>query len=194
VNQPPKQSGRIQLLTGVTLWLTGLPCSGKSTIAEALKNRFSAWGVPNELLDGDVVRTHLSRGLGFSKEDRETNMERIGYICSLLTRHGVVAIAALVSPYREARARNRAKIKSYVEIYVKASARACRDRDVKGFYQKAAAGELKGFTGVDDPYEEPLHPEIVCETEKESVEESVNKIILFLKQNQYLADQEGLLA
>ena len=171
---------------GVTLWFTGLPSSGKSTLARALERLFRKKGLPVELLDGDVVRTHLSKDLGFSREDRDTNVKRIGFVCQLLTSHGVAAVASLVSPYRDSRDYNRSLIGSFVEIYVKASADACAKRDVKGLYQKARAGEIKGFTGVDDPYEEPLAAEIVCDTEHESAEESLVNILSRLERLGYL--------
>lgn len=171
---------------GVTVWFTGLPSSGKSTLARALERLFKKKGLPVELLDGDVVRTHLSKDLGFSREDRDTNVKRIGFVCQLLTRHGVAAIASLVSPYRDSRDYNRSLIGNFVEVHVKASADACAKRDVKGLYQKARAGEIKGFTGVDDPYEEPLAAEIVCDTEKESAEESLAKIVSRLEELGYL--------
>ena len=175
------QTGR-----GVTVWFTGLPSSGKSTLARSLERLLKKKGLLVELLDGDVVRTHLSKGLGFSKEDRDLNIKRIGFVCQLLTRNGVIAVASAVSPYREAREHNRQMIGSYVEVYVKASAAACEKRDVKGLYQKARAGEIKGFTGVDDPYEEPERPEVVCDTEKESQAESLAKVILRLEALGYL--------
>jgi adenylylsulfate kinase len=162
---------------GVTVWMTGLPSSGKSTLARGLEKRFRSNGFRVELLDGDVVRTHLSKGLGFSKEDRDANIKRIGFVCHLLTRNGIIAIVSAVSPYREARDFNRRMIGDFVEVYVKASAEACEKRDVKGLYKKAKAGEIKGFTGVDDPYEEPELAEIVCDTENESPEQSLNKIV-----------------
>jgi len=175
-----------QLCRGLTIWFTGLPSSGKSTLARALERLFKKKGLPVELLDGDVVRTHLSKDLGFSREDRETNVKRIGFVCQLLTRHGVAAIASLVSPYRDSRDYNRQLIGSFVEIYVKASTEACAKRDVKGLYQKARAGEIKGFTGVDDPYEEPLAAEIVCDTENESADESLTKVVSRLEALGYL--------
>lgn len=180
------ESGQARLLKGVTVWLTGLPSSGKSTIARALERQFRLWRLPVELLDGDVVRTHLSKGLGFSKEDRDLNIRRIGFVCHLLTRNGVIAIASAVSPYREARDGVRRTIGNFVEVYVKTPPELCRKRDVKGLYQKAAAGEIRGFTGVDDPYEEPLRAEVVCETEKENPGESAAKIIEALKKLGYL--------
>lgn len=176
----------IHCLQGVTVWLTGLPSSGKSTIARLLERRFRKEGLKVELLDGDVVRTHLTKGLGFSREDRDLNVKRIGFVCHLLTRNGVVALASAVSPYREARDSNRRMIGNFVEAYVKASPQACETRDVKGLYQKARAGEISGFTGVDDPYEEPLHPEVICETETETPEQSADKIISALQSLGYL--------
>ncbi len=143
-------------------------------------------GLPVEILDGDVVRTHLSKGLGFSHEDRDENIKRVGFVCQLLTRNGVVAIASVISPYREARDHNRQKIKSFVEVYARCPVEICAQRDLKGLYQKAQAGEIKGFTGVDDPYEPPLNPEGVCKTDTESVEESVSKVIRKLEELGYL--------
>ncbi len=174
------------LRRGVTVWFTGLPSSGKSTLARQLERLCRRWKVPVELLDGDVVRTNLSKGLGFSREDRDLNIRRIGFVCHLLTRHGVLAIASAVSPFREARDANRRLIGQFVEIYVKASPEACEKRDVKGLYRKARDGEIRGFTGVDDPYEEPVQPDVVCETESESEEASLKKIIQKLEQLGYL--------
>ena len=175
-----------KILKGVTVWFTGLPSSGKSTLARLIERQLKKRGLPVELLDGDVIRTHLSKGLGFSREDRNINIKRIGFVCHLLTRHNVIAIASAISPYREARDFNRRLIGGFVEVYVRASVEQCRKRDVKGLYQKALAGEIKGFTGVDDPYEEPLHPEVICETEKESPEESAEKVIRCLEALGYL--------
>ena len=180
-----------KLLKGVTVWLTGLPSSGKSTIARILEKQLRRWKLKTELLDGDVVRTHLSKGLGFSKEDRDDNIRRIGFVCQLLTRNGVVALVSAVSPYRAVRDEVRRSVGNFVEVYVKTSLAACEKRDVKGLYQKARAGEIKGFTGVDDPYEEPLHAEVVCETEKETAEESASKIIAALKKFHYLEIRES---
>ena len=167
----------IQLLKGVTVWFTGLPSSGKSTIARILERHFKKCKVKNELLDGDVIRTNLSKGLGFSKEDRDANIKRIGFVCHLLTRNEVLAMASAISPYRDVRDYNRRMIGSFVEVYVKASVDACEKRDVKGLYAKAKAGEIKGFTGVDDPYEEPLNAEVVCDTENETPEQSAEKVL-----------------
>lgn len=176
----------MKLLKGVTLWFTGLPSSGKSTLARALEKRFRAEDLRVELLDGDVVRTNLSKGLGFSKEDRDINIKRIGFVSHLLTRHDVAVIVSAVSPYREARESNRRLIGNFVEIYVKTPLEICEARDVKGLYKKARAGEIPAFTGVSDPYEEPEHPDVLCETEKESAEMCVRKILNKLEQLGYL--------
>lgn len=172
---------------GFTLWFTGLSGSGKSTISERVAHRLKKSGMAVEVLDGDIVRTNLSKGLGFSREDRDENIKRVGFVCQLLTRNGVAAVASVISPYREAREHNRKKIGNFVEVYVRCPLEVCEQRDVKGLYQKAKAGEIKGFTGVDDPYEEPLNPEIICDTDKENVEESVEKVLSKLKALGYLA-------
>lgn len=176
----------MKLTRGVTIWFTGLPSSGKSTVARVLERRFRQEGLKCELLDGDVIRTNLSKGLGFSREDRDTNIKRIGFVAHLLTRNDVIAIASAISPYREARDYNRRLIGNFVEVYAKCSVEECEHRDVKGLFKKARAGEITGFTGVDDPYEEPLHAEVVCETEKETPGESAEKVILKLEQLGYL--------
>lgn len=181
------QGKKATLKRGVTLWLTGLPSSGKSTIARQLERQFRKWNLKTELLDGDVVRTHLSKGLGFSEEDREANLKRIGFVCQLLTRNDVLTLASVVSPYKSIRDYNRRLIGNFVEVYVKASVEACEKRDVKGLYKKARAGEIKNFTGVDDPYEEPENPEIICDTENESLEVSCAKVIEKLEQLGYLS-------
>ncbi|MBI3317437.1 MAG: adenylyl-sulfate kinase [Candidatus Omnitrophica bacterium] len=175
-----------KLTRGVTLWFTGLPSSGKSTIARIIERQFRKWNLKVELLDGDVIRTHLSKGLGFSKEDRDANIKRIGFVCQLLTRNDVIAIASAISPYREVRDFNRRMIGNFVEVFVKASVEECEKRDVKGLYKKAKAGEIKGFTGVDDPYEEPLNPEVICDTENETPEGSAEKVIRRLEELGYL--------
>ena len=174
------------LLKGVTVWFTGLPSSGKSTIARILERQFRKWDLKAELLDGDVIRTNLSKGLGFSKEDRDANIKRIGFVCHLLSRNGVLAMASAISPYREVRDYNRRMIGNFLEVYVKASVDECEKRDVKGLYKKARAGEITGFTGVDDPYEEPLHPEVICDTENETPEQSAEKVIHRLEELGYL--------
>lgn len=171
---------------GFTVWFTGLSGSGKSTIAERVALKLERRGLPVEILDGDVVRTHLSKGLGFSHEDRDENIKRVGFVCQLLTRNGVAAIASVISPYREARDYNRQKIRNFVEVYARCPVEVCAQRDLKGLYQKAQAGEIKGFTGVDDPYEPPLNPEVVCKTDTESIEESVDKVIRKLEELGYL--------
>ena len=176
--------------TGFTIWLTGLSGAGKSTLARLIERRLRALDRNVEVLDGDVVRTHLSKGLGFSREDRDTNIKRIAFVCNLLTRNGVVSIAAAISPYREAREWARNEIGNFVEVYVKCPLEVCRQRDVKGLYKQVEEGKIKGFTGVDDPYEEPEHPELVIETDKEMVEESVNLIFAKLVELGYLAPEE----
>jgi adenylylsulfate kinase len=171
---------------GVTIWFTGLSGSGKSTVAHVLENRFHEAGLRFEILDGDVVRTNLSKGLGFSKEDRDTNIRRIGFVAHLLTRNGVIVITAAISPYRVIRDENREMIGDFVEVYVKCPLEICEERDVKGLYKKARAGEIKEFTGVSDPYEEPLHPEVVCETDKETPQQSAQRILNRLVEIGYL--------
>ena len=162
---------------GVTVWFTGLSGAGKSTIAERLLGFLRERGVKSELLDGDVVRTNLSKGLGFSKEDRDTNIRRIGFVSHLLTRNGVVSIVSAISPYREVRDEVRGEIGSFIEVHVHASLDELVRRDVKGLYEKALKGEISNFTGVSDPYEEPLNPEVVVNTEEESIEESLGKVL-----------------
>lgn len=171
---------------GFILWFTGLSGSGKTSISKALEPELRARGCKVEILDGDVIRTNLSKGLGFSKEDRDTNILRIGFVANLLSRNGVVAITAAISPYRAIRDEVRAIEPNFVEIYVKASLEVCESRDVKGLYAKARAGEIKGFTGIDDPYEEPLNPEIICDTDRESVADSVKTVLSKLEELGYI--------
>jgi adenylylsulfate kinase len=171
---------------GFILWFTGLSGAGKTTISSALEPELRAKGCKVEILDGDIVRTHLSKGLSFSKEDRDINIRRIGFVAHLLSRNGVVAITAAISPYRALRDEIRAMEPNFVEIYIKASLETCESRDVKGLYAKARAGEIKGFTGIDDPYEEPINPEIICSTAEESVDESVVKILTKLGELGYI--------
>ncbi len=173
-------------MKGVTVWFTGLPCSGKTTLALKLSAELKKRGINCEDLDGDVTRKYLSKGLGFSKEDRDENIRRVGFVCSLLTKHGSVVTAAFVSPYRSIRDENRKMIGNFVEVYVKCSVEKCMERDVKGMYKKAIAGEIKNFTGVSDPFEEPEKPELVVETDKESEAESLKKIIAKLEELGYL--------
>jgi adenylyl-sulfate kinase len=162
---------------GFTIWFTGLSGAGKSTVSEILVKRLKAHNLKVEVLDGDVVRTHLSKGLTFSKEDRDTNIRRIGWVCEVLSRNGVVAIAAAISPYREIRDEVRSKIPNFVEVYMSVPISVLAERDVKGLYKKALAGEIKNFTGVDDPYEPPLNPEVTCHSDgTETPEQSAEKI------------------
>jgi adenylylsulfate kinase len=166
---------------GFTLWFTGLSGAGKSTIADAVEAELRGRGIKVETLDGDVVRTNLSKGLGFSKADRDTNIRRIAFVADLLSRNGIVAITAAISPYRELRDEARELMGNrFVEIYVKASVEECARRDVKGLYEKAFKGEIKEFTGVSDPYEPPVKPEITVDTEAEAVEESAAKVLAYL--------------
>ncbi|HEX9654877.1 MAG TPA: adenylyl-sulfate kinase [bacterium] len=169
-----------------TIWFTGLPSSGKSTLAEMLEKELRRRGRYVEILDGDVVRTHLSKGLGFNREDRDTNIRRIGFVCHLLTRNDVFAISAAISPYRNIRDENRAMIGNFVEVYVRCSLEECVKRDVKGLYKKALAGEIKEFTGISDPYEEPLNPEITVDTLEEEPADSLRKILNGLIELGYL--------
>ena len=169
-----------------TLWFTGLSGAGKSTLANALAPRLRELGKRVEILDGDEVRENLSKGLTFSRPDRDINIARIGWVAHLLTRNGIFVITAAISPYRETRERNRALIKDFVEVYVAAPVEVCEARDVKGLYKKARAGEIKEFTGVSDPYEPPLSPEITCHTQRETLEESTQKILDSLRQLGYL--------
>jgi adenylyl-sulfate kinase len=178
---------RENIMKGFTVWFTGLPCSGKSTLAVRLKEILNERGIHKvEILDGDVVRTNLSKGLGFSKEDRDINIRRIGFVCNLLSRNEAIAIAAAISPYRNIRDEVRKMIANFVEVYVKAPVEVLAERDVKGMWKKALAGEIKNFTGVDDPYEPPKDPEVIVETNKETVEESVGKIIKTLEELEYI--------
>ena len=170
---------------GFTLWFTGLSGSGKTTIAHLVGPALDERGCIVEYLDGDTVRTHLSKGLGFSKEDRDTNIERIGWVASRLTRHGAAVIAAAISPYAEIRRKNRALVEEFgpfVEVYVGASVEECARRDVKGLYAKAFAGEIKGFTGVDDPYEIPRNPDVALDTEQLSPEQAAGVVLAKLEQ------------
>lgn len=175
---------------GFTLWFTGLSGAGKSTLSEAIEHRLKASGQKVEVLDGDVVRTHLSKGLGFSREDRDTNIKRIAFVCGLLTRNDVICISAAISPYRETRQWARDHIGDFVEVYVKCPIEVCRQRDVKGLYKLVDEGKIKGFTGVDDPYEEPEHPELIVETDRETVEESVGRIFARLEDLGYLEPED----
>ncbi len=176
--------------SGFTLWFTGLSGAGKSTLARTVERRLKMLDRRVEVLDGDIVRTHLSKGLGFSREDRDTNIKRIAFVCGLLARNGVVSIAAAISPYREAREWARKEIGDFVEVYVKCPLTVCRQRDVKGLYRLVDEGKLKGFTGVDDPYEEPEQPDLVVETDKETIEQSAGRIFARLEELGYLTPEE----
>jgi adenylylsulfate kinase len=173
-------------MKGVTIWFTGLPCSGKTTLAEKLADELKKRGYRPESFDGDITRKYLSKGLGFSKEDRDENIRRVGFVCSLLTRHGAVTTAAFVSPYREIRKEIRLLIGNFVEVYVKCPVETCMKRDVKGMYKKALTGEIKNFTGVSDPYEEPETPEVVVETGNETESESLDKVLAKLTELGYI--------
>lgn len=175
---------RVKVKKALTIWLTGLPCAGKTTLANMLFRSLLAQGLTNvEVLDGDVVRTHLSKGLGFSRADRDTNILRIGWVCQVLTKHGVYSIVAAVSPFRAVRNEVREMIEtaggagSFLEVWVRCGVEECIRRDVKGMYAKALRGEIQQFTGVSDPYEEPLCPEIVVDTSRESPSMSVGRIL-----------------
>jgi adenylyl-sulfate kinase len=172
---------------GFTVWFTGLPSSGKSTLARLLEEVLVQRGHHVEVLDGDEVRLRLSRGLGFSKEDRDENIRRITYVAKLITHCGGVAVTCAISPYRALRAEARQEIGRFVEVHVKCALDVCIDRDVKGLYAKALRGEIAAFTGVSDPYEAPLAPEVVVETDRESPEESLTKILQRLEALGYLA-------
>ncbi len=174
---------------GFTVWFTGLSGAGKSTIAEMLYHELQARGMKTEILDGDVVRQNLSKGLGFSKEDRDTNIRRIGFVAELLTRNGVATICCPISPYKAVRDEVRSMIGAFVEVYMYATLEElAENRDPKGLYKKAIAGEIKGFTGVDDPYEAPDDPELVLDTMVETPEESLQKVLERLHELGYLED------
>ena len=171
---------------GFTAWFTGLPCCGKTTVADKVAEILKSKGYKVERLDGDIVRKDLTKDLGFSKEDRDENIKRITSFAKDLTQNGTVVLATFVSPYRERRNKSRKEIGDFVEIYVKCPIDICKKRDVKGMYKKALAGEIKNFTGVDDPYEEPETPELIIETDKETVGESVEKVLRKLEDLGYI--------
>ncbi|MPZ24408.1 MAG: adenylyl-sulfate kinase [Dehalococcoidia bacterium] len=173
--------------TGATVWFTGLSGAGKTTISEILARNLREHDVRVEILDGDVVRENLSKGLGFSKEDRDINIRRIGFVCDLLSRNGVIAIAAAISPYREVRDEVRSNTTNFLEVYARCPIDVLSDRDVKGLYKKALAGEIKNFTGVSDPYEEPLNSELVVDTDRGTPEEYADRIVDALEEKGYLS-------
>lgn len=172
---------------GVTIWFTGFSGAGKTTITQALAKELVARAVNFEILDGDIVRQNLTKGLGFSKEDRDENIRRIGFVSHLLTRNGVIVLVSAISPYRAIREEVRQKIGDFVEVFVNAPLTVCEGRDVKGLYKRARAGEIKGFTGIDDPYEPPENPEVECRTDLEELSESVAKVLNKLEQLGYLS-------
>lgn len=182
--QQPKRAATGQ--RGLTVWFTGLSSAGKTTLSQGLYERLRARGYRVELLDGDIVRQHLSRDLGFTKQDRDENIRRIGYVAKLLTRNGVIVLVSAISPYRAAREEVRSGIGDFVEVYVNAPLKICEQRDVKGLYRKARAGQIRGFTGVNDPYEPPLEPEIECRTDRETVAAGVDRILTFLEDSGYI--------
>src|SRR5512143_2564235 len=165
---------------GCTVWFTGLSGAGKSTVSTLLYQRLCAAGARAELLDGDIVRTRLSKGLGYSREDRDENIRRIGFVCELLTRHGVIAIVAAISPYREVRRSVRARLSSFVEVYMECPMDVLIERDVKGLYKKALSGEIQHFTGVSDPYESPEAAELTIHSSMETPQQSVDRVWLTL--------------
>ena len=162
---------------GFTLWFTGLPCSGKSLLADTIAEELKRKGMKTERLDGDIIRKSLTRDLGFTEEDRNTNIERVTFVAKLLTRNGVAVLASFVSPYNKIRAYSRKEIGDYILVYVKCSLEECEKRDLKGMYVKARAGEIKNFTGIDDPFEEPDKADIVVKTDNQTVEESKDIIL-----------------
>ena len=173
------------MIQGCTVWFTGLPCSGKSTLARMAVEKLAGLGLSVEMLDGDELRKHFSAGMGFTKEERWSHLRRVSYLCHLLTKHGVIVIASFVAPYRENREYARGLIGDrFLEVFTDASVEVCIKRDVKGMYKKALAGEIPRFTGVSDPYERPEHPELLLKTDMEPPEDSLNKLMELLR-NRY---------
>ena len=171
---------------GVTVWFTGLSGSGKTTIRMALEQKLRSQGLKVEVLDGDIVRQNLTKGLGFSKEDRDENIRRIGFVSHLLTRNGVIVMVSAISPYRAVRDEVRERIGDFIEVYANAPLEVCEERDVKGLYKRARAGEIKQFTGISDPYEAPLNAEVECRTDLETLDESVDKVLKKLEEMGYV--------
>ncbi|MCL1469781.1 adenylyl-sulfate kinase [Argonema antarcticum] len=171
---------------GVTVWFTGLSGAGKTTISRAVEVALRSRDYSIEILDGDVVRENLTKDLGFSKEDRDNNIRRIGFVAHLLSRNGVIVLVSAISPYREMRDEMKKRIGDFIEVYVNAPLAVCEERDVKGLYKKARAGQIQHFTGIDDPYEAPLQPDVECRTDIESVEESVAKVLHKLEAGGYI--------
>jgi len=173
--------------SGAAIWFTGFSGAGKTTIADALTEELNSQGIKLEVLDGDEIRENLTKDLGFSKEDRDTNIRRIGFVAKLLARNGVIVLVPVISPYRAIREEMRANIDNFVEVFVNAPLSVCEERDVKGLYKKVRAGEIKQFTGIDDPYEPPTNPEVECRTDLEEISESVAKIMKKLEDSGYIA-------
>ncbi len=171
---------------GVTVWFTGLSGAGKTTLSYGVAQQLQALGLPVEVLDGDEVRQHLTKGLGFSKEDRDENVRRIGFVAEMLTRHGVIVLVSAISPYRAARQAVRQRIGNFIEVFVDAPLEVCEQRDVKGLYRKARAGLIQHFTGIDDPYEPPEDPEVICKTAEQSLSECIELVMQSLKSRGYL--------
>jgi adenylyl-sulfate kinase len=177
---------------GFTLWFTGLSGSGKTTIAKLVEQELRGRGLEVERLDGDIVRQSLTRDLGFSKEDRDENIERVTFVAKLLTRNGVVVLCSFISPYRERRAKSRQEIGKFIEVYIECPVEVCAQRDVKGLYEKAFAGEIENFSGVSDPYEEPENPEIVCHTAQQTPEESAAEIVSYLEEQGHVSESANV--
>lgn len=177
--------GRAAMSKGVTVWFTGLPCSGKTTIADKVAEILKEKNLKVERLDGDIVRKGLTSDLGFSKEDRAENIKRVTFVAKLLTRNDVTVLATFVSPYIDRRQKTREEIGDFIEVYVRCSVEECIKRDVKGMYKKALAGEITGFTGIDDPYEAPPKPELIVDTDVETLDESVQKVLDTMKKMGY---------
>ena len=164
-------------MSGLTVWFTGLSSSGKTTISQAVREKLLQAGHKVEWLDGDAVRQHISKGLGYSKEDRDENIRRIGFVAELLTRNGVIVLVSAISPYRAVRDEMRVRIGNFLEVYVEAPLEVCQQRDINGIYRRALSGEIQHVTGMDDPYEPPLSPDVVCHTGRETRDESVAKVM-----------------
>jgi adenylyl-sulfate kinase len=177
--------------SGCTLWFTGLSGSGKSTLSQLVASRLRALGIKVEVLDGDIVRTLLCQGLGFSRDDREENIRRIGFVCELLSRNGVIAIAAAISPYRASRDELRKRIPNFIEIHMNCPVEVLIQRDVKGLYKKALSGEIKQFTGISDPYESPIAPELTIDSSSDSIESSVTRILRCLQELKIIPEPIG---
>ena len=186
---PVENNQRTPAANGLTVWLTGLSSAGKSTISKVVYRELWASGRRVEWLDGDVVRQHLSKGLGFTKQDRDENVRRIGFVAELLTLHGVIVLVSAISPYRAARDEVRGRIGNFLEVWVRAPLEVCEQRDLKGIYRRARLGELHGVTGLDDPYEPPLQPEIECRTDCEAPQESAARVLAGIRD--WLANREA---